>query len=106
MLPKSKLLLMCLVLLVFLTVNGFASAQSLEPVDLLMWARDGDTADLLTTWCETWADAYAPGSTLQVVPFRADDLSNQLLTTYDLPDIVVDVAEPLASYANAGLLTP
>jgi maltose-binding protein MalE len=105
MLRKSKLLLMCVALLVCLTVNGLASAQSLEPVDLLLWARDGDTADLLSMWFETWADENAPGSTLQVVPFQEDDLSNQLLTAYELPDIIVDVAEPLASYANAGLLT-
>jgi maltose-binding protein MalE len=108
MLRKSKLLLMCVVLLVCLTVSGFASAQSLEPVDLLIWARDSDTADLLVMWFETWADENAPGSTLQVVPFQEDDLNNQLLTAYpsDLPDIIVDVAEPLASYANAGLLLP
>jgi maltose-binding protein MalE len=104
MLRKSKLLLMCVALLVCLTVNGLASAQSLEPVDLVLWARESDTADLLSMWFETWADENAPGSTLQVVTFQPDDLSSQLLTAYELPDIIVDVAEPLASYASASLL--
>ncbi len=82
------------------------SAQSLQPVDLVIWARNTRTAELLSTWFDTWAEQNAPGSTLQVIPFNDGNLNNQLLTANasDLPDIIVDVGWPLASYANAGLL--
>ncbi|MFN8374274.1 MAG: extracellular solute-binding protein [Anaerolineae bacterium] len=103
-----KFKLSLLMLLLTILVSGTASAQSFEPVDLVIWARDGSTAQLLSLWFDQWAEEHAPGSTLQLVSLRDADLNNQLLTAYpsDLPDIVVDDSEPLAGYANAGLLMP
>jgi arabinogalactan oligomer / maltooligosaccharide transport system substrate-binding protein len=95
-----------LVMLLCLFTSGFVRAQGFEPVDLVVWARNGDTAELLSAWFDTWASENAPGSTLRVSAYDSTDLGSLLLTVNELPDMVIDSGEALAAYATAGVLIP
>jgi arabinogalactan oligomer / maltooligosaccharide transport system substrate-binding protein len=108
---RSKFFLLLLVVLAALGgVSAVFAQDTMAPVDLIMWSQD-ETSDPITQQLfEQWAEANAPGSTLELVNIPTEEQRNQLLTAglagTGLPDLIWGPNDPIGVYVEAGILQP
>lgn len=109
----KRLFLLVLVIVLALGSFSIAFAQDdmMEAVNLVVWSQDGDANnEILIEQFNVWAEAYAPGSTIEVVQKETETLRNDLLTAglagEGLPDIVLGPNDAIGVFVDAGLLQP
>ncbi|MBK8021663.1 MAG: extracellular solute-binding protein [Chloroflexi bacterium] len=100
-----------LVMLVVLAIGSFSAISAQEAVNLVIWSQDGDANNLvLAEQFAAWADANAPGSTLEIVDKETEVLRNDILTAglagSGLPDLVLGPNDAIGVFEDAGLLLP
>lgn len=103
---RSKTLLFALL---FLLVLGAVSVSAQDSVNLVIWSQDGDANNVvLAEQFAVWAEAVAPGSTLEIVQKETEVLRNDVLTAglagSGLPDLILGPNDAIGVYEDAGLL--
>jgi maltose-binding protein MalE len=108
----SKLLVLMLVAILALSSISFVFAQdTMDPVNLVMWSQDGDENNaVLAAQFDIWAEATAPGSTLEIVNKENEVLRTDVLAAglagSGLPDLVLGPNDSIGVYVDAGLVQP
>lgn len=104
-----------LLLMVFLVVIGGVSAalaqDTMDAVNLVIWSQDGDDNNVvLQAQFDAWAEAVAPGSTLEIVQKETETLRNDLVTAglavSGLPDLILGPNDAIGVFVDVGLIIP
>jgi arabinogalactan oligomer/maltooligosaccharide transport system substrate-binding protein len=91
---------------------SFVFAQdTMDPVNLVLWSQDGDENNVvLMEQFNIWADAMAPGSTLEIVQKETEVLRTDFLAAglagSGLPDLVLGPNDAIGVFVDAGLVQP
>jgi arabinogalactan oligomer/maltooligosaccharide transport system substrate-binding protein len=109
---RSKLFVLMLVAsLVLSGISQVFAQDKMAPVKLTIWSQEDPARETaLQTLFNTWADANAPGSTVDIVHKETETQRNDLLTAglagSGLPDVVFGPNDAIGVYVDAGLLQP
>ena len=108
---KKLLFLMLVALLALGSVSMALAQDTMDPVDLVIWSQDGDENNLvLSEQFQVWADAVAPGSTLEVVQKETEVLRTDILAAglagSGLPDMILGPNDAIGVFVDAGLVLP